>query len=231
MTEDQQRALITELLGIREGMATKADLLKLEEGLTVIIIKIAESITPAALPESPDPSRQDATNPHETPRRKEFNRLTERLDRLNNWYHAQQQDIERRFQAFQIQLTALEFPKVLADPEASKRDAAGERGQRLTERFDRLESWLLQGLAYRIEALERSMRIKDSFPTAYVAERADADLYAAAPDLLAAGKAKLADCDECKRLILLKDAALMPGEYCSDECLALAAAIAKAEGR
>jgi hypothetical protein len=49
-------------------------------------------------------------------------------------------------------------------------------------------------------------------------------LIAAAPQLLEAAKAKLANCEECE------DAALMPGEYCSDECIALADAIAKAEG-
>jgi len=55
-------------------------------------------------------------------------------------------------------------------------------------------------------------------------EQANACLISAAPDLLKAAKAKLADCGDCK------DAALMPGEVCSDECAALVAAIAKAEG-
>ena len=43
MTDEQQKDLIRELLAIREGMATKADLAKLEEGLTGIIIRLAES--------------------------------------------------------------------------------------------------------------------------------------------------------------------------------------------
>lgn len=50
-------------------------------------------------------------------------------------------------------------------------------------------------------------------------------LIAAAPDLLAACKAKLAACEDCK------DAALMPGEVCSNECAAMADAVEKAEGR
>lgn len=54
---------------------------------------------------------------------------------------------------------------------------------------------------------------------------ANARLIAAAPELLAAAKAKLANCEGCD------DAALMPGEYCSDECIALAEAIKKAEDR
>lgn len=54
---------------------------------------------------------------------------------------------------------------------------------------------------------------------------ANARLIAAAPDLLKAARAKLANCEGCM------DAALLPGEYCSDECIALVDAIAKAEGR
>lgn len=57
-------------------------------------------------------------------------------------------------------------------------------------------------------------------------ERDNATLMAAALDLLDAAKAKLADCREngdCS------DPALMPDEYCSDECVALAEAVAKAE--
>jgi hypothetical protein len=51
-------------------------------------------------------------------------------------------------------------------------------------------------------------------------------LIAAAPDLLEACKAKLA---YCKKYEGCQDAALLEGEYCSDECAAIAAAIAKAE--
>lgn len=57
---------------------------------------------------------------------------------------------------------------------------------------------------------------------------ADARLMAAAPDLLEAAKRKLADCRETGDC---SDAALQPGEVCSDECAALSAAIDKAEGR
>ena len=53
----------------------------------------------------------------------------------------------------------------------------------------------------------------------------DYKLAVAAPDLLTAAKAKLADCEDCKHV------ELMPGECCSHECAALAMAVAKAEGR
>lgn len=139
MTDPQQKDLLAELLAIREGMATKADLAKLEEGLTGIIIKLAESAgsatqTASAASEAPaiaaclrscaqtirenrmqgwesaeyitayaltvethaksvpslDPARRDVdstpTDPKDTPLRKEINRLTERVDRLSNWY-------------------------------------------------------------------------------------------------------------------------------------------------
>ena len=54
------------------------------------------------------------------------------------------------------------------------------------------------------------------------------DLLESHEALLRAAKAKLADCREngdCS------DAALIEREYCSDECSALALAVAKAEGR
>lgn len=47
-------------------------------------------------------------------------------------------------------------------------------------------------------------------------------------DLLDVAKRKLADCRDS---LGCASGELMPGEYCSDECAALAAAIAKAEGR
>ena len=59
-------------------------------------------------------------------------------------------------------------------------------------------------------------------------DRPELPLLAAAPELLAACKAKLAD---CKRNGDCGDAALMEGEYCSDECAEMAAAVEKAEGR
>lgn len=52
-----------------------------------------------------------------------------------------------------------------------------------------------------------------------------AHLIAAAPELLAAAKQKLA---HCKKHGDCSDAALLEGEYCSDECSALASAIDKA---
>ena len=57
---------------------------------------------------------------------------------------------------------------------------------------------------------------------------ANAHLLAAAPALREAIERKLADCREhgdCS------DAALMPGEYCSNECVALASALAQADGK
>lgn len=96
MTEEQQKALITELIGIREGMATKADLLKLETGLGDALIRIFSAVEDlkalhaAALPDSSDSNRQNAAN--DSPYREELTRLTERVDRLYNWYH---QDRER----------------------------------------------------------------------------------------------------------------------------------------
>lgn len=59
-------------------------------------------------------------------------------------------------------------------------------------------------------------------------EIAHVHIASASLDLLKAAKDKLADCKlngECA------DAALKPGEYCSEGCAALAAAVAKAEGR
>jgi len=56
---------------------------------------------------------------------------------------------------------------------------------------------------------------------------AHARLIAAAPDLLAAAKNSLA---YCRDLGPCSDAALAPDEYCSDSCVALMRAIAKAEG-
>lgn len=56
----------------------------------------------------------------------------------------------------------------------------------------------------------------------------DVPLILSAPCLLVACKAKLSDCREngdCS------DAALMPGECCSDECAAMTAAVEKAEGK
>ncbi len=65
-------------------------------------------------------------------------------------------------------------------------------------------------------------------PGSQQADRAEAEanarLIAAAPELLAAAKAKLANCEGCL------DAALRPGERCSDECVSLETAIARAEG-
>lgn len=48
-----------------------------------------------------------------------------------------------------------------------------------------------------------------------------ARLKVSARELLLAAQAKLADCHDCK------DAALMPGEVCSDECAALVVAVEK----
>lgn len=59
---------------------------------------------------------------------------------------------------------------------------------------------------------------------AHELEWRDSSLAIAAPDLLEAARSKLRACEECK------DAALMSGEFCSDECAALATAIEKAEG-
>ena len=121
MTDEQQKELIRELLAIREGMATRADLLKLEEGLTGIIIKLAESGGSATQtertatwmdtpcdrcgvplrdhlpvnhgwvpPRTTAPPAQDSNpaSPKDSAIRKEINRLTERVDRLSNWYQA-----------------------------------------------------------------------------------------------------------------------------------------------
>jgi hypothetical protein len=54
-----------------------------------------------------------------------------------------------------------------------------------------------------------------------------ARILAAAPELLEAAKNRLA---ECKRYGGCQDSGLLTGEYCSDECSALASAISKAEG-
>ena len=59
MTDEQQKSLLKELLAIREGMATRADLLKLEEGLTGIIIKLAESAGSATQTEYVAPDFED----------------------------------------------------------------------------------------------------------------------------------------------------------------------------
>ena len=86
MTDELQKDLIRELLAIREGMATKADLVNLEEGLTNIIVSIAQSVPSR----SPEPPAQDSSpsNYKMEKLKTELTRLTERVDRLSNWYQA-----------------------------------------------------------------------------------------------------------------------------------------------
>jgi hypothetical protein len=64
-------------------------------------------------------------------------------------------------------------------------------------------------------------KFEQDFPNA----EANARLIAAAPDLLSAAKAKLAACRMDGGCESVQD-----DEYCSYECVALASAIAKAEG-
>jgi hypothetical protein len=84
MTDEQQKALIKELMAIREGMATKKDLLSLEEGLTAIIIRLAETKSGPDV----DLKRWMALKDSE------IIRLQERADRLSNWYQKHSQLLE-----------------------------------------------------------------------------------------------------------------------------------------
>ena len=83
------------------------------------------------------------------------------------------------------------------------------------------------GLPFRVYAADDTTICEVAAPTEEIGKEI-ADLIAAAPELLEAAKTKLA---YCKKFEGCQDAALLEGEYCSDECAALATAIAKAEGR
>lgn len=98
-----QKGLLSELIGIREGMATKADLVKLEEGLTTVLCAIdsnmkmyLDNLIEERSATRPDPTASADWDPLrfdlllqriDCLENTTVARLTERVDRLSNWYH------------------------------------------------------------------------------------------------------------------------------------------------